>query len=97
LRKYLENLDSIDAAHFAAINRAKGLEKVIILPLDHTGTIHLGFTLQEFENLKAVIRNYLSEEKKQGNRLRKVAAPDVQAVTPKTEGCFNIYEFKALN
>jgi hypothetical protein len=64
LQKYLNNLDSIDTAHFSAINRAKGLKKVIILPLDSSGTAHLGFTLEEFESLKADIRRYLSEEKK---------------------------------
>jgi hypothetical protein len=73
LRKYLETLDSIDAAYFAAINRAKGLEKVIILPLDSVGTVHLGFTVREFEDLKAIIRNYLSGEGEQGNRF---IAPD---------------------
>jgi hypothetical protein len=61
-------LDSIDAAYFAAINRKKGLTKVIILPLDTSGAVHLGFTLQEFEDLKATIRNYLSGERKHGNR-----------------------------
>ncbi|MDR1156001.1 MAG: hypothetical protein LBL04_14940 [Bacteroidales bacterium] len=68
LRKYLETLDSIDAAYFAAINRAKGLEKVIILPLDSAGTAHLGFTVREFEDLKTVIRNYLSGERERGSR-----------------------------
>ena len=61
LQDYLKNLDSIDAAYFAAINRKKGLAKVIILPLDTAGAIHLGFTEQEFENLKKTIRNYLSK------------------------------------
>lgn len=61
LRRYLESLDSIDAAYFADINRSKGLNKVIILPLDNTGCVHLGFSVQEFETLKAVIRNYLGE------------------------------------
>jgi hypothetical protein len=68
LRKYLETLDSIDAAYFAAINRAKGLEKVIILPLDSAGAAHLGFTVREFEDLKTVIRNYLSGEREQKSR-----------------------------
>ena len=61
LKKYLKTLDSIDVAYYDAINRKKGLKKVIILPLDASGNIHLGFTLQEFEELKTVIRNYVSE------------------------------------
>jgi hypothetical protein len=69
LRKYLENLDSIDAAYYAAINRAKGLEKVIILPLDNTGSVHLGFSVREFDDLKTIIRNYLSEERKHESKL----------------------------
>ncbi|MDR2424642.1 MAG: hypothetical protein LBD59_07965 [Prevotellaceae bacterium] len=60
LRRYLETLDSIDAAYYADINRRKGLNKVIILPLDNTGCVHLGFSMQEFESLKSVIRQYLA-------------------------------------
>jgi hypothetical protein len=59
LTKYLEFLDSIDVAYYAAINRKKGLSKVIILPLDNDNTAHMGFTTQEFETLKEVIRSYL--------------------------------------
>ncbi|MDR1683613.1 MAG: hypothetical protein LBS25_09580 [Candidatus Symbiothrix sp.] len=64
----MKTLDSIDVVYFAAINRAKGLEKVIILPLDNNGSVHLGFTVREFEDLKAIIRNYLSGEKRQEDR-----------------------------
>jgi hypothetical protein len=64
LQKYLERLDSIDTAYYAAINRKKGLTKVIIIPLDDSGTVHLGFTEQEFEYLKTTIRNYLSNDRK---------------------------------
>jgi hypothetical protein len=64
LQKYLDNLELINAAHYAAINQAKGMEKVIILSLDHSGAVHLGFSLQEFESFKADLRRYLSEEKK---------------------------------
>jgi hypothetical protein len=63
LKKYLENLNSIDAAYYAGINRKKGLTKVIILPLDNTGSVHLGLTEQEFENLKDVIRDYVSKDR----------------------------------
>jgi hypothetical protein len=64
LGKYMEYLDAIDTAHYAAVNRRKGLDKVIVLPLDNTGGMHLGFTEQEFEELKGVIRGYLSKELK---------------------------------
>ncbi|MDR0413945.1 MAG: hypothetical protein LBH84_00830 [Prevotellaceae bacterium] len=98
LQKYLENLDSVDAAYFAAINRAKGLEKVIILPLDNTGVVHLGFTLQEFENLKTTIRSYLSEEKRQKSptTFRRVTL-NVLEVRPEAGGCPNIYALKPLS
>lgn len=61
LKKYLETLDSIDATYYEAINRKKGLARVIILPLDTSGAVHIGFTMQEFDELKAIIRNYLLE------------------------------------
>jgi hypothetical protein len=92
LQVYPDNLELIDTAHYAAINQARGMEKVIILPPDHSGAVHMSFTLQEFESFKADIRRYLSEEKRQ--RFRKATVPDIQAVTPKTEGSFDIYEFK---
>jgi hypothetical protein len=60
LEKYLKNLDSIDTAYYETVNRRKGLKKVIILPLDVSGNVHLGFTCPEFEELKTAIRNYLS-------------------------------------
>jgi hypothetical protein len=60
MEKYLKNLDSIDAAYYAAVNRKMGLAKVIILPLDNIGNVHLGFTEQEFEELKCIIRSYIS-------------------------------------
>jgi hypothetical protein len=64
LEKYLKTLDSIDTIYYEAVNRKKGLTKVIILPLDTSGTVHIGFTRQEFEELKAIIRGYLSERGK---------------------------------
>ncbi|MDR0560916.1 MAG: hypothetical protein LBG92_12190 [Prevotellaceae bacterium] len=77
LEKYLETLDSIDAAHYAGVNRKKGLKKVIIIPLDSSGAVHLGFTEQEFENYKTVIRNYLSEN---GTHARKrVVSGEIQS------------------
>jgi hypothetical protein len=80
LRKYLETLDSIDAAYFAAINRAKGLEKVIILPLDSARTVHLGFTVREFEDLKTIIRNYLSGEGEKERESRFIGPDQFHAV-----------------
>ena len=68
LRKYLKNLDSIDVVYYEAVNRKKGQEKVIILPMDTFGNIHLGFTMIEFEELKAIIRNYLSDQGKHAQR-----------------------------
>ncbi|MDR0547071.1 MAG: hypothetical protein LBG77_05755 [Dysgonamonadaceae bacterium] len=64
MQKYLNNLDSIDAVYYAAVNRKKGLSKVIIIPLNNAGTVHLGFTLREFEELKTMIRNYLTNDPK---------------------------------
>lgn len=64
LKKYLENLDSIDTAYYAAINRKKGLAKVIIIPLTDNGMAHLGFTEQEFETLKETVRNYINKDRK---------------------------------
>jgi hypothetical protein len=64
LRKYLATLDAVDVDYYACINRAKGLTKVIILPLDENGAMHIGFTVEEFEELKTVIRNYLSRNSK---------------------------------
>jgi hypothetical protein len=65
LKSYLQSLDSIDAAHYAAINRQKGLKRVIILPLADNGAVHLGLTEQEFDNLKSLIRNYIREQERQ--------------------------------
>jgi hypothetical protein len=62
LEKYLESLDSIDTDYYAAINRKKGLKKVIIIPLTDNGMSHLGFTEQEFETLKEIIRHYITNE-----------------------------------
>jgi hypothetical protein len=61
LKKYLETLNSIDAGYYSAVNRKKGLAKVIIIPLSDNGMTHLGFTEQEFETLKETIRNYLNK------------------------------------
>ena len=68
LEKYLDNLDSIDTAYYEAVNRRKGLAKVIILPLDVSGTVHVGFTAPEFEEFKTTIRDYLSNEGKSSTR-----------------------------
>ncbi|MDR2887244.1 MAG: hypothetical protein LBV26_04460 [Bacteroidales bacterium] len=63
LEKYMANLDSIDAPYYADLNRKEGRTKVIILPLDNSGHIQLGFTEQEFEDLKTVVRNWLITER----------------------------------
>ena len=68
LKKYLKTLDAIDTAYYAAVNRKKGLTKVIILPLDASGTAHVGFTAPEFEEFKTTIRDYLSNEGKSSTR-----------------------------
>lgn len=62
LKQYLKTLDSVDAAHYAALNRQKGLTRVIILPLADNGTVHMGFTESEFEDLKDMIRRYVRHE-----------------------------------
>jgi hypothetical protein len=64
LKVYLNYLDSIDVAYYSAINRNKGLSKVIILPLDECITVSLAFTCPEFETLKKIIRGYLSGKQK---------------------------------
>jgi hypothetical protein len=67
LKKYSEYLDAIDISYYAAINRNKGLTKVIIIPLGDCGSVHLGFTVQEFEELKETVCNYLSGKQKQAH------------------------------
>ena len=68
LKIYLESLDAVDTAYYAALNRGKGLTKVIILPLASDNTVHIAFTVNEFEMLKATIREYLSNDKKISKR-----------------------------
>lgn len=69
LKIYLEYLNSIDVKYYAAVNREKGLSKVIILPLNDCASVHLAFTTQEFEELKVMIRQYLSDKSKPENTL----------------------------
>ncbi|MDR2805262.1 MAG: hypothetical protein LBB85_06395 [Dysgonamonadaceae bacterium] len=59
LSKYLDYLESVDASCYASLNRKKGLTKDIFLPVDGS-TVNLAFSLDEFEEIKKVIRNYLS-------------------------------------
>jgi hypothetical protein len=59
LTRYLDYLESIDAAHYAALNRRKGLSKEVILHTEDA-SVNVAFTLQEFEELKLTIRNYLA-------------------------------------
>jgi phage FluMu protein Com len=68
LQTYLEGLDTVDATYYAALNKSKGLSKVIIFPLNAAETAHIGFTEKEFEELKTVIRNYLSDNRKQAHK-----------------------------
>jgi hypothetical protein len=77
LGKYLETLDSIDVEYYAAINRKKGLTKVIFLPLNNAGSVHLGFTVQEFETLKSVIRYYLLKDKKSALKTAKFEIQEI--------------------
>jgi hypothetical protein len=60
LEQYLGTLDAVDTEYYAAVNSGKGLTKVIILPLSDSGAAHLGFTVEEFQELKEAIRSYLS-------------------------------------
>jgi hypothetical protein len=63
LKIYSDYLESIDVAYYAAINKKKGLERVIILPVVDM-CVHLTFTVQEFEMLKEIIRDYLTNKTK---------------------------------
>lgn len=63
LRQYLDYLETIDAPHYAALNRKKGLSKDVFLPVEGS-TVNIAFSLDEFETMKNVIRNYLSENGK---------------------------------
>jgi hypothetical protein len=67
LKLYLDYLVSIDVDYYAAINRKKGLSKVIIIPLNECASVHLGFTVDEFEALKKLISNYLSNNSNRTN------------------------------
>ncbi|MDR2475560.1 MAG: hypothetical protein LBD45_06850 [Bacteroidales bacterium] len=60
LQNYLEVLDSIDAAYYADLNHKKGFSKGIILPLGNSNSMHICFNMQEFEELKSAIHNYLT-------------------------------------
>jgi hypothetical protein len=78
LRFYLNYLDSIDVTYYAAINRNKGLNKEIILPLGECIAVNLAFTVSEFETLKRIIRGYLSG--KSGTRPAFVASDEFLAL-----------------
>ena len=80
LKRYLESLDAVDTAYYAALNRGKGLARVIILPLACNNTVHIAFTVEEFEYLKATIRDYLSKDKKLSKRNFQKSSP-VSAAT----------------
>lgn len=59
LKQYLDYLETIDAPYYASLNRRKGLSKDVFLPVDGS-TVNIAFSLEEFETMKMVIRNYLS-------------------------------------
>jgi hypothetical protein len=59
LRKFLNYLESIDPAYYAAINRKKGLAKEIFLPVGDL-SVNMAFTVAEFEELKQTIGDYLA-------------------------------------
>ena len=61
LKTYLEYLESIDVAHYAELNGRKGLQRVIVLPVEGS-PLNMAFTVQEFEALKGAIRYFLSSE-----------------------------------
>ncbi|MDR1666266.1 MAG: hypothetical protein LBS03_01035 [Bacteroidales bacterium] len=63
LKIYSDYLASIDVPYYAAINKSKGLEKVIILPVVDM-CVYATFTVQEFETLKELIRDYLANRTK---------------------------------
>ncbi|MDR1603118.1 MAG: hypothetical protein LBS42_11935 [Tannerella sp.] len=60
LRKFLDYLESIDADHYAALNRSRGLEKDIYLPAGDRLSVNMAFSVAEFEELKRAVRNYLA-------------------------------------
>ncbi|MDR2385889.1 MAG: hypothetical protein LBD80_09590 [Tannerella sp.] len=61
LKKFLDHLESIDVAYYAAINRKKGLEKDIFLPVDNS-TVNMAFSVSEFNELKEMIQDYLTRK-----------------------------------
>jgi hypothetical protein len=60
LNAYLDYLNAIDAEYYASLNRGKGLTKDIFLQLTHS--VNLAFTLEEFEQLKRTVFDYLAGE-----------------------------------
>ena len=62
LKTWLDYLNSIDTAYYASLNRAKGLSKEIILAVGENISVNMAFTVQEFEELKQTITNYLSNQ-----------------------------------
>jgi|LSPZ01.1.fsa_nt_gi ribosome recycling factor len=81
LKKYLKYLDSIDADYYAAINRKKGLNKVIVISLTQNNSMHLGFTESEFKTLKETIRNYLYKDLKLKKSEYSIKLNDIPALT----------------
>ncbi|MDR0538123.1 MAG: hypothetical protein LBH04_08830 [Tannerellaceae bacterium] len=59
LRKYLVYLDGINAEYYARLNRMKGVAKDVFLPVEGT-VASIAFSLEEFEEFKNAIRNYIS-------------------------------------
>ncbi|MDR1583771.1 MAG: hypothetical protein LBS55_11055 [Prevotellaceae bacterium] len=60
LKFFSDYIESLNAHHYAAINRSKGLTKDIFLPIGDT-SVHMAFSMGEFEELKKVIRDFWAE------------------------------------
>jgi hypothetical protein len=78
LEAYLRVLEGVDVPYYSAINARKGLRRGIILPLDAAGKMHLGFTVEEFEELKGVLRAYIMQREEKTEARARLA--DLQVI-----------------
>jgi hypothetical protein len=62
LRVFLDYLEAIDEYHYAEINKAKGLQKDVFLPVADT-TVNMAFSIAEFHELKRIIHDFLNGAK----------------------------------
>jgi len=58
LHAYIDYLRTVDVAYFAETNRRKGLSKDVFLQI--STAISLAFTVNEFEQLKQTLSDYLA-------------------------------------